>query len=406
MFADCSSLNGPANIGSWNTSNVTNMIQLFGRATRFNQDISNWDTQNVTTMAYMFREARAFNQNIGNWNTEKVTDMEAMFENASVFNQDISNWNTANVTNMSKMFSSALVFNQNIGNWNTSKVTNMEGMFQYTRAFNGDISSWNTANVTNMGGMFYSTGAFNQNIGDSPSGIACGRRCYRKMDMGTPEGNQSTPTSLRFGITTLPNKPVSYTWTSSGGSSGSGEIITLSIASEIKAINIAANNSNDNRRLINITQWVDAAWKAQCKMLYAVRSMRKMFNNCQSMTGLANIGSWNTTTVNNMESLFTAARSFNQDIGNWNTANVTNMGYLLSGARAFNQDLSNWNTTNVTNMKEVPETKHHLTKQLSTPKCNLTCRDSLPIHLSSNEDISNGIHYNVPHEQHVETPRP
>jgi surface protein len=554
MFADCSSLNGPANIGSWNTSNVTNMIQLFGRATRFNQDISNWDTQNVTTMAYMFREARAFNQNIGNWNTEKVTDMEAMFDNASVFNQDISNWNTANVTNMSKMFSSALVFNQNIGNWNTSNVTNMEGMFQYTGAFNGDISSWNTANVTNMWGMFYSTGAFNQNIGnwdtsnvtfmggmfwnaqafnqnigswntakvtsmaymfadnsvfnkdignwntanvtnmsymfrgnqafnkdignwntanvtnmafmfyssslfnqniggwqlnpavnmtnmlsyssldcanysatlrgwadnpntpsgrtlgaidrqygtsalaartsliatkgwnitgDSPSGNICGRPFVTVWDMGIPEGNQSTPTSLRFGITTLPNKPVSYTWTSSGGSSSSGtlttnnsaqitglpagEIITLSIASEIKAINIAANSSNHNRRLIKITQWGDAAWStmenafSDCVNLNvtatdipdlsAVRSMRNMFNNCQSMTGPANIGSWNTATVNNMEGLFGANLVFNQDISSWNTANVTNMGYLLSGARTFNQDLSNWNTSNVTNME-------------------------------------------------------
>ncbi len=554
MFADCSSLTGPANIGSWNTSNVTNMIQLFSGATRFNQDISNWDTRNVTTMAYMFREARAFNQNIGNWDTSNVTDMEAMFENASVFNQDISNWNTANVTNMSKMFSSALVFNQNIGNWNTSKVTNMSYMFQYTGAFNGDISSWNTANVTDMWGMFYSTGVFNQNIGnwdtanvtymggmfgnaqafnqdisswntskvtsmaymfadnrafnkdignwntanvtdmsymfranqafnkdignwntanvtnmafmfygaslfnqnigswqlnpavnmtnmlsyssldcanysatlrgwadnpntpsgrtlgaidrqygtsalaartsliatkgwnitgDSPSGNICGRPFVTVWDMGIPGGNQSTPTSLRFGITTLLNKPVSYTWTSSGGSSGSGtlttnnsaqiaglpagEIITLSIASEIKAINIAANSSNDNRRLIKITQWGDAAWStmenafSDCVNLNvtatdipdlsAVRSMRNMFNNCQSMTGPANIGSWNTATVNNMEGLFGANLVFDQDISSWNTANVTNMGYLLSGARTFNQDLSNWNTSNVTNME-------------------------------------------------------
>ncbi|MBC8645284.1 BspA family leucine-rich repeat surface protein [Flavobacterium lindanitolerans] len=166
MFADCSSLTGPANIGSWNTSNVTNMIQVFSRATRFNQDISNWDTRNVTTMAYMFRGASAFNQNISGWNTEKVNDMEAMFQFAQAFNQNISSWNTANVTNMSKMFSFALVFNQEIGSWNTSKVTNMEGMFQYAYAFNGNIGNWNTENVTNMGSMFSYTQVFNQNIGN------------------------------------------------------------------------------------------------------------------------------------------------------------------------------------------------------------------------------------------------
>ncbi|WP_434429692.1 MBG domain-containing protein [Sphingobacterium spiritivorum] len=554
MFADCSSLTGPANIGSWNTSNVTNMIQVFSRATRFNQDISNWDTRNVTTMAYMFRGASAFNQNISGWNTEKVNDMEAMFQFAQAFNQNISNWNTASVTNMSKMFNMATSFNQEIGSWNTSKVTNMEGMFQYAYAFNGNIGNWNTENVTNLGsmfsyalvfnqnignwntakvtsmwGMFWNAGAFNQNIGnwntanvthmgymfrenpifnqdisnwntanvtnmeemfrsnpvfnhnignwntanvttmenmfqgaqsfnqdlgdwqlnpvvkmtnmlsqsgldctnysatlrgwaanpntpsgrnlgalyrqygtsalaartsltttkgwtitgDSPSGTICGRPFITVWDMNISDLSQHTPTTLRFGITTLPNKPVSYTWTSSGGSSGSGtlttnnsaliaglpagEIITLSIASEIKAINIMGNINNDKRRLINITQWGDAVWSTMenafhdcvnlnvtatdIPNLSAVRSMRDMFNNCQSMTGPANIGSWNTTTVNNMEALFTAARSFNQDIGNWNTANVTNMGYMFSGARAFNQDLSNWNTTNVTNME-------------------------------------------------------
>ncbi|WP_289035970.1 BspA family leucine-rich repeat surface protein, partial [uncultured Flavobacterium sp.] len=554
MFAECTSLTGPANIGSWDTSNVTNMIQVFSRATRFNQDISNWDTRNVTTMAYMFRGASAFNQNIGNWNTSNVTDMEAMFQFAQAFNQDIGSWNTANVTNMSNMFSYTMVFNQDIGSWNTANVTNMGAMFQNTQAFNQDISNWNTANVTNMGAMFayarafnqdisnwntanvtnmsymfqqnpifnqdisnwntanvtnmsymfqqnpifnqdignWNTanvtdmsymfernGAFNQNIsnwntanvtdmssmfqyayafnqdigdwqlnpvvkmtdmlrqsyldcasysatlrgwaansntpsgrnlgalyrqygtsalaartslttskgwtitGDSPSGTICGRPFVTVWDMGIPDGNQSTPTSLRFGITTYQNAPVSYTWTSSGGSSGSGtlttntsaqitglpagEIITLSIASEIKAINIMANSNNNIRRLIDITQWGDVAWStmenafSDCvnlnvtatdiPNLSAVRSMRKMFNNCQSMTGPANIGSWNTTTVNNMESLFTANIVFNQDISSWNTANVTNMGYMFSGARAFNQDLSNWNTSNVTNME-------------------------------------------------------
>ncbi|TPD65910.1 BspA family leucine-rich repeat surface protein [Flavobacterium microcysteis] len=528
MFADCSSLTGPANIGSWNTSNVTNMTTLFSGASVFNQDINNWDTRNVTLMPYMFREARSFNQNIGNWNTSNVTSMEGMFENATNFNQDIGSWNTANVTNMAKMFYMALIFNQNIGNWNTANVTGMDGMFYRAYAFNANIGNWDTANVTNMGGMFSFTEAFNQNIGDwntaqvtnmgsmfwgaqvfnqnisswntanvtnmegmfrnnptfnqdignwntanvtsmenmfhgaqsfnqnigdwqlnpavnmtnmlsesgldcanysatlkgwadnpntpsgrnlgamgcqygtnaqaartaltttkgwtitddSPSGTICGRPFITVWDMNM-HVNQNAPTSLRFGITTLPNKPVSYTWTSSGGSSGSGtlttnnsaeitglpagEIITLSIASEIKAINIRANSNNHIRRLINITQWGDAAWSSMDNAfndcvnlnvtatdipdLSAVSSMRNMFNNCQSRTGPANIGSWNTANVTNMEGLFGANLVFDQDISSWNTANVTNMGYMLSAARAFNQDLSNWNTSNVTNME-------------------------------------------------------
>ncbi|WP_448606010.1 MBG domain-containing protein [Paenimyroides ceti] len=280
MFADCSSLNGPANIGSWNTSNVTNMIQLFGRATRFNQDISNWDTQNVTTMAYMFREARAFNQNIGNWDTSNVTDMEAMFENASVFNQDISNWNTANVTNMSKMFSSALVFNQNIGNWNTSKVTNMEGMFQYTGAFNGDISSWNTANVTNMWGMFYSTGAFNQNIGnwDTSNVTFMGGMFWnaQAFNQDISSWNTAKVTSMAY---------------------------------------MFADNSVFNK---DIGNWNTAN----------VTNMSYMFRANQAFN--KDIGNWNTANVTNMAFMFYGASLFNQNIGGWQLNPAVNMTNMLS----------------------------------------------------------------------------
>ena len=84
--------------------------------------ISLWDTSNVTDMSNMFYDAYNFNQDIGRWNTSNVTDMSLMFNNAYNFNQDIGNWNTSNVTNMSWMFFGAKEFNQDIGGWDTSNV--------------------------------------------------------------------------------------------------------------------------------------------------------------------------------------------------------------------------------------------------------------------------------------------
>ncbi len=165
MFRGCSILNGPTNIGSWNTANVTDMSNMFAQSPAFNQPIGSWNTANVTSMSQMFTQATAFNQPIGNWNTTNVTNMQAMFFLATAFNQPIGTWNTGNVTNMALMFAGASAFNQPIGTWNTVKVTNMSSMFSNAAAFNQPIGTWNTASVTNMFQMFNSASAFNQPIG-------------------------------------------------------------------------------------------------------------------------------------------------------------------------------------------------------------------------------------------------
>jgi len=189
MFAVCTAFNGNATMSTWNTSNVTTMLNMFGSASSFNQDIGGWNTSNVTTMSNMFYEATNFNQDIGGWNTNNVTDMSLMFYQATNFNQNIAGWNTSNVTNMAGMFgnassfngdisgwdvsnvtdmflmfTSATAFNQDIGSWNTSAVTNMENMFAGASSFNQNIGAWNTSNVTNMGGMFFDATAFNQSL--------------------------------------------------------------------------------------------------------------------------------------------------------------------------------------------------------------------------------------------------
>lgn len=165
MFRGCTTLNSPSNIGSWNTSTVTDMSSLFSLASAFNQNISTWNTGAVTNMSGLFSDASAFNQDVGNWNTGAVTNMSSMFAGAITFNQNIGAWNTAAVNNMNSMFYSAYVFNQNISGWNTAAVTNMGSMFGYAYDFNQNIGTWNTSAVTNMSRMFEDAFDFNQPIG-------------------------------------------------------------------------------------------------------------------------------------------------------------------------------------------------------------------------------------------------
>ncbi|MBX2929637.1 MAG: BspA family leucine-rich repeat surface protein [Saprospiraceae bacterium] len=325
MFRGCSSLNGPANIGDWDTGNVTNMSRIFNDATAFNQPIGDWNTGSVTNMSRMFESATAFDQPIGDWNTGNVTNMSDMFRNATSFNQPIGDWNTGNVTNMGFMFNDATSFNQPIGDWNTGNVTNMGFMFNDATSFNQPIGDWDTENVTNMTYMFNDATSFNQPIGDWDTGNV-------------------TNMSFMFNDATSFNQPI--------GDWDTGNVTNMSFMFNSATAFNQPIGDWDTGNVTNMTYMFNDATSFNQPIgnwdTGNVTNMISMFNGATAFS--QPIGDWNTGNVTSMSTMFWNATSFNQPIGDWDTGNVTSMSLMFDGATAFNQPIGDWDTGNVTNM--------------------------------------------------------
>jgi len=394
MFFGATSFNQDLN--TWNTQNVTNMRGLFFEATSFSGDISSWNTENVTTMLRMFEKATSFNGDISAWNTEKVTIMQDMFSNASSFNQNINTWKIQNVTNMVRMFSNALSFNQNLGAWNISSLTDAISMFDnvtlskdnYDALLIGWEAQPHNNNVSFSGGNSkYCAGeaahiALSDVTDDRWTIIDGGIDCSVSLnldDFVTTWKTDNSGTSNNSSIT-IPTIGVGYNYDVDWDNDGTfdefgitsnithdfGTPGTYTIRIQGDFPRIFFNDDFDKEKILSVDQWGSQQWTSMnfafegCSNLNGVMSdtpdlsmvtdMSAMFQNATIFN--QPIGNWDTSNVENMESLFIAT-DFNQPIGNWDTSSVTDMSGMFSAAADFNQPIGNWDTSNVIDMASM-----------------------------------------------------
>jgi len=213
-------------LGGADLSNLFSMMWSLAEI----ENLAYFDTSNVTNMSNLFRwTAGLTSLDVGNWNTSNVIDMNNMFSGASgLTSLDVSNWNTSNVINMNSLFEDVgNLISLDVSNWDTSNVTDMFNMFADASALvNLDLSGFDTRNVTNMDDMFARTiklrqltlGEHWQTVGNPalptvPSNVTYTGR-WQNIGNGTIENPQGiyalTPDELMNANDTIP--PVVDTW--------------------------------------------------------------------------------------------------------------------------------------------------------------------------------------------------
>ena len=164
MFSALSSLTTVDFGGCFDTSNVTNMDNMFSDCGNLTSlDLSGFDTSNVTSMRSMFYGCQNLaSLDISGFDTSKVTNMFAMFDSCVYLTSlDLSGFDTSKVTDMRYMFDSCQCLQSlDVSNFNTSQVSYMNYMFQECRALAElDLHSFTFSHSPTVKSMFNGIGS-------------------------------------------------------------------------------------------------------------------------------------------------------------------------------------------------------------------------------------------------------
>ena len=123
-------------LSNLNTSQVTNMNEMFAYCGAKELDLSGWDTSNVVDMSSMFEQCLNLETvNLESFNTNNVTSMIKMFcGDTKIKNLYLSNFYTPKLTKAGDIFGELNLNNLDIRNFDTSKLT-VNGFFEIAHVY-------------------------------------------------------------------------------------------------------------------------------------------------------------------------------------------------------------------------------------------------------------------------------
>lgn len=128
-----------------------------------------------------------------------------------------------------------------------------------------------------------------------------------------------------------------------GGISNVGRGIGQSLTSitHVLSLPLASNLTFAFRGSVNNIQVIASLPKTVTILTGAFYSAT-LFNN--------NLSHWDTSNVNNFNSLFFGCSSLNQPFNSWNTSSVNSFASMFNGCSSLNQDFSSWNFFSCTDL--------------------------------------------------------
>lgn len=316
--------------------------------------------------------------------TSQVTDMSQMFYFCeSLTSLDVSSFDTGNVMNMGGMFGNCISLKQlDLSNFNTSKVTNMAGLLGASLELTDlDLSGFDTSHVTNFGCMFTCcenlttlkievldmTGWL---FGDSVFS-GCHSLDLESIPIIAPTG-QETMNRLKHVeyaeiLKEIEDKPgmithIRFESSLDGAPAGAWDLSEYQDGSVLAWV----EHTGDTWTLITAADGIIKA-PEDCSHMFCycfvtsiefndcldtseTTDMSMMFAAMLNLTEL-DVSSLNTSNVRDMDGMFMLCPTTSLDLSNFDTRKVTTMTYMFQECKAESLDISNFDTSNVTNME-------------------------------------------------------
>ena len=374
-FFDLSALTSITGLSNLKTDHVTSMRAMFCRCTQLKSiDVSTFNTSNVTNMGEMFAYTGLESLDLSKFNTSNVTDMYLMFIGSiNLTSIDLSSFNTEKVTNMNSMFMNSLALQSvDVSSFTTSNVTDMNNMFYNCPALKTIYagSGWDTKSVTVGDQMFnYSTSL----VGGAGTVYDANHTdyTYAHIDGGTAnpgyftDKNASPAVVEPYAVLSADGLTVTFYYDDQRAARGGIDINTFLIPNDSISPYGTATTAIIDATFADYRPTSTDYWFMQCNALTSisgmenlktdsVTSMNMMFNSCYNLTSI-DVKGFNTENVTDMLGMFLACQNLTSlDLSSFNTEKVEDMGMMFQYCYNLAElNLSSFNTSNVTSFFQM-----------------------------------------------------